>query len=38
MKIKLVNENFKDNYIDNILRSRGVIDLEGFKSPNSSYL
>lgn len=38
MKIKLVNDNFRQDYVDNILLSRGVTDLDGFKTPNISYL
>ena len=33
MQVKLVNENFKTNYIDNLLLSRGIKDLENFKNP-----
>ena len=31
MQVKLVNENFKTNYIDNLLLSRGIKNLENFK-------
>ena len=33
MQVKLVNENFKTNYIDNLLLSRGIKNLENFKNP-----
>lgn len=33
MQVKLVNENFKADYVDNLLLSRGIKDLENFKNP-----
>lgn len=33
MQVKLVNENFKADYVDNLLLSRGIKDLERFKNP-----
>lgn len=33
MRIKLVNENFKADYVNNLLLSRGIKDLEKFKNP-----
>lgn len=36
MQVKLVNENFKTNYIDNLLLSRGIKNLEKFKNPTYS--
>lgn len=36
MQVKLVNENFKTNYINNLLLSRGIKNLEKFKNPTYS--
>lgn len=36
MKWNLVNENFKNNYCENLLKSRGVKDIEVFLNPNLS--
>lgn len=36
MKYKLVNENFKNNYGEQLLRSRGVEDVQLFLKPNGS--
>ena len=33
MQVKLVNENFKADYVDNLLLSRGIKNLENFKNP-----
>lgn len=33
MRCNLENENFKENYVDNLLKIRGIQDLEGFKNP-----
>lgn len=33
MQVKLVNENFKADYVDNLLLSRGIKELENFKNP-----
>lgn len=38
MKINLVNENFKSNYLENLLRSRGVDDIKQFINPPSMCL
>lgn len=38
MKIELKNENFKQDYLNNILRSRGVEDTELYKNTNKSCL
>lgn len=35
MKCQLVNENFQENYIDSLLRARGVIDLDTIKHPSA---
>lgn len=34
MKVKLVNPNFTDNYVDNLLRYRGIPSLEQYKEPD----
>lgn len=38
MKCQLVNPNFKKNYLENILRYRGVKDVEAFLKPDAKYL
>ena len=38
MKYNLINENFTDNYAANLLRSRGVADLEQYKAPGREFL
>ena len=38
MKYNLINENFADNYAANLLRSRGVADLEQYKAPSREFL
>jgi single-stranded-DNA-specific exonuclease len=38
MKCQLVNPNFKENYLTNILTHRGVTDIEAFLNPNEIYL
>ena len=38
MKYNLINENFADNYAANLLRSRGVADLEQYKAPGREFL
>lgn len=38
MKTKLVNENFKENYLSNLLVARGVEDVEKYINPTSDYL
>ncbi len=38
MKCNLVNENFQSDYINNLLRARGVTDIDGFIHPNKSAL
>ena len=38
MKYNLINENFADNYAANLLRSRGVADLEQYKTPGREFL
>lgn len=34
MKVKLVNPNFTDNYVNNLLRYRGIPSLEQYKEPD----
>lgn len=38
MKCKLANENFRDNYTYNLLKSRGVNDVEDFLNPKDTVL
>lgn len=38
MKCQLVNPNFKQDYLINILRHRGVEDVEAFLNPSAKYL
>lgn len=38
MKCKLVNENFKDNYLINLLRARGIEDIDEYTNPTGAYL
>ena len=38
MKYKLTNENFKNNYGEQLLRSRGVENVELFLNPNETCL
>ena len=38
MKINLVNENFTSDYVNNLLRARGVEDLEAYFNPDVKYL
>ena len=38
MKCNLVNPNFKENYLKNILLHRGVNDIEAFMNPDPKYL
>ena len=35
MKVNLINENFTENYLDNLLKARGVTDIELYKNPKS---
>lgn len=37
MKHKLINDNFKSDYLYNLLRSRGVEDVEKFLNPDPRY-
>ena len=38
MRINLVNENFSSNYVENLLKARGVSDLDAYFNPNAKYL
>lgn len=38
MKYKLVNENFKTDYLHNLLRARGIEDLDVYNNPPASVL
>ena len=38
MKYNLINENFADNYAVNLMRSRGIADLEQYKKPSRGFL
>ena len=35
MKVNLINENFIENYLNNLLKARGVTDIELYKNPKS---
>lgn len=38
MKINLINENFTSDYVANLLRARGVEDVEGYFHPRAEFL
>lgn len=38
MKCRLVNTNFRENYIQNLLQTRGIEDIESYLTPNIKYL
>ena len=38
MKVNLINENFSSNYLANLLRARGVVNVEDFLRPTDKYL
>lgn len=38
MKINLINENFTFDYVNNLLKSRGVTNLEGYYNPTQEFL
>ena len=38
MQVKLVNENFQKDYGKNLLKARGVTDLEEFLNPTKECL
>lgn len=38
MKVNLVNENFSSNYVENLLKARGVENVHAFLNPTIEYL
>lgn len=38
MKVKLINENFKENYLSNLLHARGIKDIEQYLNPTEDCL
>lgn len=38
MKYNLINENFTSDYAANLMRSRGIVDLEMYKAPSRDFL
>ena len=38
MKCKLINPNYRENYVYNLLRRRGVEDVEEYLSPSAKNL
>jgi single-stranded-DNA-specific exonuclease len=38
MRINLINDNFKSDYVNNLLVARGVTDLEAYFNPDVKYL
>ena len=38
MKVNLINENFSDDYVANLLRARGVENVEAYFKPTAEYL
>ena len=38
MRTRLVNENFKDKYVDQLLQSRGVVDVNKYYTPTADCL
>lgn len=38
MKVNLINENFSSNYLANLLRARGIVNVEDFLQPTDKYL
>lgn len=38
MKINLINDNFTDNYVENLLKARGVENVEDYFKPTKKYL
>lgn len=38
MKCNLVNENFSDNYIRNLMKSRGIDDFDDYVNPSADHL
>ena len=38
MRVNLINENFENNYFSNLLKARGVTDIDGYVNPTEQYL
>ena len=38
MKYNLINENFTSDYAENLLKSRGIIDLDLYRNPTRDFL
>ena len=38
MKCNLVNENFRSNYVENLLKARGVVDVNAFMEPRAEFV
>ena len=38
MRINLINDNFRSNYVNNLLVARGVTDLDAYYNPDVKYL
>ena len=38
MKINLINDDFQQDYVRNLLHSRGIADLESYKVPSREFL
>jgi Single-stranded DNA-specific exonuclease len=38
MRTKLVNENFSENYLENLLKARGINNIAEYKNPTEDYL
>ena len=38
MKVNLVNDNYTENYLQNLLRARGVTDINKYLHPDISCL
>ena len=38
MKINLINDNFNEDYVANLLRARGVVNVEDYFKPTKEYL
>ena len=38
MKVNLINENYTENYLDNLLKVRGVTDINEYKNPTPKCL
>ena len=38
MKVKLVGENYNQDYVRNLLRARGIKDIDRFLNPDESCL